>query len=121
MERNLEPVELRPKQAVDAYYAIVAVSYTPRVRAQLLSRYVNDWGQDEDRRVLLDFEQALGWAEDPVDGDVRDATLDREVIAALATEVMVRYWRVEMLCDIRNVGQQVTMNAAQRYQLTRTS
>jgi hypothetical protein len=117
MDRHVTPDEERPGDALDAYYRIVSLPQPPQRAARELSAYVEHWGEDEDRAVLLGFVQALGWAEDPLDGDARDATLDREVIRALATEVMCRYWRVELLCERRGVDPIVSQLAAGRYRL----
>lgn len=117
MERGVMPDDRRPVEAVDAYYGIVRTIQSPQEKARRLAAYIDQWGEDEDRSVLLGFVQALGWAEDPVDGDARDATLDREVIAAIAAEVMVRYWQVELLCDTRNRDRAKALASSTRYRL----
>lgn len=117
MDPRVTPDEQRPRAAIDAYLAIVIPPMVPQEQARRLAAYVTDWGEDHDRAVLLEFVQALSWAEDPNDGDAGLATLDRQVIAALATEVMCRYWRVEMLCDTRETDKLVGSMSATRFQL----
>lgn len=97
MERlSLVPADCPPSAGVDAFLQVAGAIDLSGERLNELARFIRQWGDDDEREILREEEWAVGLSLDPIDGDRRSAVLGGAVILALASEIMVRFWRREL-------------------------